>query len=117
MEIPAHIGGRLIIETGKGPGIFSHPGDTIELRAYEDGSRLIVEVADTGLGIRESEREHIWDELYRGEDARGVPGSGLGLALVKSIIQRHNGTVEVRSRSGQGSVFSFSLPVLDVTKR
>ncbi len=96
---------------------FSHPGDTIELRAYEDGSRLIVEVADTGLGIRESEREHIWDELYRGEDARGVPGSGLGLALVKSIIQRHNGTVEVRSRSGQGSVFSFSLPVLDVTKR
>lgn len=96
---------------------FSAPGDTIELRAYEDGSRLIVEVADTGLGIRESERAFIWDELYRGEDARGIPGSGLGLALVKSIIQRHNGTVAVRSRSGQGTVFSFALPVLDVTKR
>jgi two-component system OmpR family sensor kinase len=96
---------------------FTNPGDTIELRAYEDGSRLVVEVADTGLGIRESERAFIWDELYRGEDARGIPGSGLGLALVKSIIQRHNGTVAVRSRSGQGTVFSFSLPVLDVTRR
>jgi two-component system OmpR family sensor kinase len=96
---------------------FTNPGDTIELRAYEDGSRLVVEVADTGLGIRESERAFIWDELYRGEDARGIPGSGLGLALVKSIIQRHNGTVAVRSRSGQGTVFAFSLPVLDVTRR
>jgi two-component system OmpR family sensor kinase len=96
---------------------FTDSGDTIELRAYEDGSRLVIEVADTGLGIRETERSYIWDELYRGEDARGIPGSGLGLALVKSIIQRHDGAVEVRSRSGQGSVFSFSLPVLDVTKR
>jgi signal transduction histidine kinase len=96
---------------------FTDTGDTIELRAYEDGSRVVVEVADTGLGIQDSERTYIWDELYRGEDARGIPGSGLGLALVKSIIQRHHGAVEVRSRSGQGSVFSFSLPVLDVTKR
>lgn len=96
---------------------FTQPGDTIELRAYEAGSHLTVEVADTGLGIRESERAYIWDELYRGEDARGIPGSGLGLALVKSIIQRHNGSVDVRSRSGQGTVFSFSLPILEVTKR
>jgi two-component system OmpR family sensor kinase len=96
---------------------FTHPGDTIELRAYEDEANLIVEVADTGPGIRENERPYIWDELYRGEGARGIPGSGLGLALVKSIIQRHNGSVSVRSRSGQGTVFSFSLPVLDVTKR
>ncbi|MGD2057888.1 MAG: HAMP domain-containing sensor histidine kinase [Anaerolineales bacterium] len=96
---------------------FTQPGDTIELRAYEAGSNLTVEVADTGIGIRESERAFIWDELYRGEDARGIPGSGLGLALVKSIIQRHNGHVDVRSRSGQGTVFSFSLPVLEVTKR
>lgn len=96
---------------------FTNEGDTIELRAYEDGSKLVVEVADTGLGIREDERAHIWDELYRGEDARGIPGSGLGLALVKSIVQRHNGSVDLRSRSGQGTVFAFSLPILDATKR
>lgn len=96
---------------------FSTPGDTIELRAYEDGARLIVEVADTGPGIPEMEQPDIWDELYRGEAARGVPGSGLGLALVRSIIHRHAGEVAVRSRRGQGTVFSFSLPVLEVTKR
>jgi two-component system OmpR family sensor kinase len=96
---------------------FTKDGDTIELRAYEDGARLVVEVADTGIGIRENERAYIWDELYRGEDARGIQGSGLGLALVKSIVQRHNGTVDLRSRSGQGTVFAFSLPILDVTKR
>jgi signal transduction histidine kinase len=59
-------------------------GDTVEMRAFEDGANVVVEVADTGPGIPEAEIPHVWEELYRGEGARGVAGSGLGLALVTS---------------------------------
>lgn len=96
---------------------FTHPGDTIELRAYEDSARVVIEVADTGPGIPEHELPQVWDELYRGDTTRGIPGSGLGLALVRAIITRHNGEVSVRSRAGQGTVFSMQLPVVEVTKR
>jgi two-component system OmpR family sensor kinase len=90
---------------------FTAPGDTVEIRAFEDGARVIVEVADTGPGIPRDEVPHIWDELYRGEGARAVPGSGLGLALVQAVTERHGGHCQVRSRAGQGTVFSLSLPV------
>jgi two-component system OmpR family sensor kinase len=90
---------------------FTRPGDRVEMRALEDGSTLVVEIADTGPGIPEDELPHVWEELYRGQDARGVPGSGLGLALVRAVIERHGGQVSLRSRIGQGSVFTVHLPV------
>jgi two-component system OmpR family sensor kinase len=90
---------------------FTSPGDTIEIRAFEDGARLVVEVGDTGPGIPAEELPHVWDELYRGQGARGVPGSGLGLALVQAIADRHGGHVNLRSRSGEGTVFTLRLPV------
>lgn len=90
---------------------FTRPGDRVEMRAFEDGSTLVVEVADTGPGIPEDELPHVREELYRGQGARGVPGSGLGLALVRAVIERHGGRVSLRSRIGQGSVFTVHLPV------
>ncbi len=90
---------------------FTQPGKTIELRAFEDGARVVVEVADTGQGIPEKDAMLVWNELYRGENARGVPGSGIGLALVRAITERHNGEVFLRSRVGQGTVFTLRLPV------
>lgn len=90
---------------------FTRPGDSVEVRATEDGSAVIIEVADTGLGVPEDELPHIFEELYRGQAARGVDGSGMGLALVKAVVERHGGTLTTRSRSGQGSVFSLRLPV------
>ena len=65
----------------------------------------------------DTEREHVWDELYRGEGARGVAGSGLGLALVRGIVGRHDGKVSLRSRIGQGTVFSIRLPAESLLKR
>jgi two-component system OmpR family sensor kinase len=90
---------------------FTRPGDTVEIRSFEDGSMVVVEVADTGPGIPEEELPHVWEELYRGQGARGIPGSGLGLALVRAIAERHNGQVNLRSRTGQGTVFTLKLPV------
>ncbi len=90
---------------------FTQPGNTIELRGFEDGSSLVIEVADTGQGIPEDELGHIGEELYRGKGARGIPGNGLGLALVHSIISRHGGKVNLRSREGKGTVVTLRLPV------
>jgi two-component system OmpR family sensor kinase len=89
---------------------FTGPDDPIEIRAMEDGRSLLVEIADTGPGIPSDELPKIFEELYRGENARGFEGSGLGLALVQRVLARHGGSVSVRSRPGQGSVFTVRLP-------
>jgi two-component system OmpR family sensor kinase len=90
---------------------FTAPGDTIEVRAFDDGSDIVIEVADTGPGIPDDEILKVWEELYRGRTVRGVPGSGLGLSLVKAIIEKHGGEVALRSRPDQGTIFSVHLPL------
>ena len=90
---------------------FSGDGNTIEMRAHEDGSSIVIEVADTGPGIPAEEIDQVWEELYRGQGARAVPGSGLGLPLVRAIVTRHGGQVGLRSRAGQGTVVTVRLPV------
>ena len=96
---------------------FSGPGSRIEVRAFEDAEMVIIEVADTGPGIPEAEVPFVWQELYRGRSARGVPGSGLGLALVRAITERHGGQVSIRSRIQQGTVVTMKLPIGEVTKQ
>jgi two-component system OmpR family sensor kinase len=90
---------------------FSAPGDTVEMRASEDGSWVVLEVADTGAGIPEDETDEVWHELARGRAARSIPGTGIGLALVRVVAIRHGGRVALRSRDGQGTVVSIRLPV------
>lgn len=90
---------------------FTQAGDRVEVRAFEDGSTVAIEVAETGPGILEEDLPHVWEELYRGRSARGIPGSGLGLALVRAIVERHGGRALLRSRAGQGTVFTLRLPV------
>lgn len=90
---------------------FTEVDDTVEVRASEEDGQVLIEVADTGPGIGQDEGEHVWEELYRGQGARAVPGSGLGLALVKMIVERHGGTVGLRSQVGKGTVFSVRLPL------
>ncbi len=90
---------------------FSHPGDTIEIRAYEDGATVAVEVADTGPGVPEEDLPHLGEELYRGSAPRTVEGSGLGLALVQAIVVRHGGSKAVRSRLGKGTAVTLRFPV------
>jgi two-component system OmpR family sensor kinase len=89
---------------------FTRDGDTVEVRAFDNGNVVVIEVADTGPGIPEEEIARVWEELYRGRGARGIPGSGLGLALVRAVVERHGGHVSLRSRVGQGTAITLRLP-------
>src|SRR5579863_5841830 len=92
---------------------FSASGDTVEVRASEDGDAVLIVVADTGFGIPEEEIGQVWQELARGRAARSLPGTGIGLALVRVIATRHGGEVAIRSREGEGTMVSIRLPVPD----
>jgi two-component system OmpR family sensor kinase len=89
---------------------FSPPGTAIQVRTFEDAAHVIVEIADQGPGIPEDELPHVLEELYRGKLARGLPGSGLGLAMVRAIVERHGGQIALRSRFGQGTVVTIRWP-------
>ena len=89
---------------------FTQLDEAIQVRAFEDTNHIVVEIADEGPGIPEDELLHVTEELYRGKNARGLPGSGLGLALVRAIVERHGGQLTVRSRVDQGTVIVLRLP-------
>jgi two-component system OmpR family sensor kinase len=91
---------------------YTRPEDIVEIRAAEHDRLIQVEIADSGPGIPAEELPRIFEELYRGSNASEQTGSGLGLALVKRIIERHGGTVSVHSRrdGATGSVFTVLLP-------
>jgi len=89
---------------------YTGPGDRIEVRARESAGSVVVEVADTGPGIHAEDLPHIWEELYRSPRARAVAGSGLGLALVRAVVEQHGGTVTAESRVGRGTVVRVQLP-------
>lgn len=92
---------------------FTSGGQSVEVRALEDGRAIVVEVADSGPGIPADDLQRIFEELYRGANARGTEGSGLGLALVRRIIALHGGQIQVRSNQEdpRGTVFTVRLPV------
>jgi len=92
---------------------FTCSEDTVEVRALEDEKMIVIEVADSGPGIPPEELPKIFEELYRGSNARGIEGSGLGLALVQRIVALHKGQVKVRSHQEDphGTVFTVRLPV------
>jgi two-component system, OmpR family, sensor histidine kinase KdpD len=89
---------------------YSAPGSPIFVSSEVKGDRLITNVADRGSGIDDLERSLIFDKFYRGQSQRyRVQGTGMGLAIVKAIVEAHGGRISVTSQLGHGSVFSFGL--------
>jgi len=98
---------------------FTPPTGTVkvEWRAEEDGA--VFEVTDTGIGIPEEQIPRITERFYRVDPgrSRAVGGTGLGLAIVKHALQRHDGTLQIRSRESHGSTFTCRFPSQRVVSR
>jgi PAS domain S-box-containing protein len=91
---------------------FTPEGGRISLRAGQKDASLVVEVEDNGPGIAEEEHQHLFEPYHRMEVAgERLSGLGLGLALCKTLVDLHGGRIWVKSRAGEGSTFSFSLPL------
>lgn len=91
---------------------YTPAGGKISVSGTQENGHLVVAIQDTGLGIPAADRPYIFDKFYRVKSAETdhIVGSGLGLALVKSIIEKHRGRIWVRSTLGKGSTFTFMLP-------
>ena len=89
---------------------FTAPGGKIILTEYSDENEIFVSVADTGCGMTEETKKHIFEKFYQGDTSHSTEGNGLGLALALRVLQLNNYRVEVTSRSGEGSTFTVIIP-------
>lgn len=88
-------------------------GGTVIFSLEEAGDRLWVRVSDDGIGIAPEHLQHIGEEAYRAPDARSFlrKGSGLGMPIVKRIVEQHGGTLRIQSQVGEGTTVAFDLPI------
>ena len=85
-------------------------GGVVHIGIQQTDSLLIVTIADHGNGMSEEVQKHIFEKFYQGDSSHKAEGNGLGLALVKRIVELCKGTIEVESSTGNGAVFSVALP-------
>lgn len=89
---------------------YTLPGGSISLDACFDDTNVWISVSDTGIGISPDDLPHIFERFYKSDKAHATQGAGLGLAIAYEITQRLGGKIEVDSKQGEGSVFTFTLP-------
>ncbi|HEY3276853.1 MAG TPA: ATP-binding protein, partial [Syntrophorhabdaceae bacterium] len=97
---------------------YNRPGGSVRLSLGVTPEWAVLEVEDTGPGVAEEEKEKIFQRFYRSPEARsgGFGGSGLGLSMVRSIVDAHHGKIELESSPGKGSTFRVHLPAQAVSK-
>ncbi|MGA2519181.1 MAG: ATP-binding protein [Thermodesulfobacteriota bacterium] len=89
---------------------YNQAGGRVDVEAFQRPKQVIITVKDTGIGMGQEDLSKIWNRLYRGDEGRSQRGLGLGLSVVKSIVEVHGGYVEVSSEPGAGSTFTVYLP-------
>jgi two-component system, OmpR family, sensor kinase len=90
---------------------YSTDGGGIEVVAERTGAEAIVSITDHGIGIPPNDLERLFERYHRGSNVSGIVGTGVGLYLVKMVVDRHGGRVMVQSREGEGSCFTIHLPL------
>ncbi len=91
---------------------YSAPKTSIKLTSFSEADMAVIEIHDQGIGIDTKEHQLIFDRLYRSDKSRSQKGLGLGLSIVKAIVEAHEGSLEVISSPGQGSIFRILLPLM-----
>ncbi|MCI0339614.1 MAG: ATP-binding protein [Planctomycetales bacterium] len=96
---------------------YNREGGRVEVRLSRENGAAVLSVADTGIGIPEPDRAHLFERFYRVDKARSreLGGSGLGLAITRWIVEAHGGTIAVASREGEGTTFTVRLPAAVAT--
>ena len=89
---------------------YTAKGGRVDIVAYRERDQVVLVVEDTGAGIASEDLPKIWDRLYRGDGSRSERGLGLGLSLVKAVVEAHGGSVAVSSEPGAGSRFTLRFP-------
>ena len=92
---------------------FTSPNGNIGIQLFQYGTHIIARISDTGCGMDDDVLRHIFDTFYQGDTSHAVTGNGLGLAMVKRIIELYDATTEVESEVGKGSKFTVKLPYYD----
>jgi len=90
---------------------YTPEGGRVTVDVLVASGRAQLRVRDTGIGIPADEQSRVWERLFRGDRSRAQRGLGLGLSLVKAIVEAHGGTVRVDSQPNQGSTFTVELPL------
>ena len=104
--------GNVMLQLLENAAKYSPAESPIYISASESHGKIMVSIADRGPGIDEFEQGLIFEKFYRGKNNRySVQGTGMGLAIAKAVVEAHGGELSVVSQLGQGSVFSFTLPV------
>ncbi|MBF8267684.1 MAG: Signal transduction histidine-protein kinase BarA [Dehalococcoidia bacterium] len=105
---------RILLNLLSNANKFTPSGGEIRVRLQREGSHIVIEVSDNGPGIPEEDQKHLFSEYYRGSNSDGQrnAGTGLGLAIAKYLVEMHGGKIGVRSKLGEGTTFSFTLPIV-----
>jgi signal transduction histidine kinase len=90
---------------------YSPQGGDITISLRRKDNHAVLTVQDHGIGIPSHDREHVFDRLYRAQNARSIAGTGMGLATVKQIVDQHQGEISLASSEGQGTTVEIRLPL------
>jgi signal transduction histidine kinase len=90
---------------------YSPEGTPVHLDLSCGEQHAVIRVQDSGIGIPETEHQHLFNMFYRATNVGSITGTGLGLSIVKRSVEAHKGTIELVSREGQGTTFIIKLPV------
>jgi two-component system sensor histidine kinase KdpD len=105
---------EVLVHLLENAGTYAPAGTPIQVSAVVEKGQLVTSIADRGPGIDSFEQTLIFDKFYRGHKQRYVaPGTGMGLAICKVLVEAHGGNLSVVSQLGSGSVFSFTLPLVE----
>ncbi len=104
-----HILGNLISNAVK----YSPTGEPVTVKIERRGSEAVCSIVDRGIGIPEKDQEHLFESFNRASNVGDIPGTGLGLVIVKRCVEFHGGSISLVSAAGQGTTFTIVLPVFD----
>jgi len=91
---------------------YSFPGGDIHLHLEFQSNTVLLQVQDQGIGIPLDDQEHLFEPFHRGKNVRSIPGTGLGLVVVKKCVDLHQGTIRITSEVGKGATCLVSLPLI-----